>query len=511
MRKISLFLLAVLISSQLAITLNYFALAQEKQRVIFNFLNTGTPDEYGNHIRNVTVYQDTSGTWVRYYNELGGTWEDRGSLNYSTYSANADIEGILNQTTRFDVVVYLNYTWADDFFDMEYRTRVYISVTGEFSDYAMNYYDVRLQGTDYWAVYYRFYWDRPEVEKIYDVRFNYYAGSEIIVNNEQDLTHTTGGDVYRYAGTDGNPISRTAWGGTYKGYSNIHEFLATGFTPLHTVSAFTITMWISWEQAITGESAYLISQDIDATHRMILYLHANDFKLGCQMADGSSVVSTSHSTKFETYQQNGSLNLYHIVLSWDKTNNSGKVDLWVNGTLETSATGLTGNLDCNDELVLGDRDPNNDRFFIGRYFHVSIYDKALNRSEATTLFNQGVGTVLDYDLNNSWSFDEVEFGYSYDEPLLHDALGVFSEREQWDIDFVSQSVASYEFFWWGKYPNEYLWLVAIVGFISVPVFVAWYVKNSDSWWELGVWQVVFIGAVLTLIFFTLVYGLTPTP
>lgn len=143
MRKLGLVLLAVLVSMQLAIALNYFALAHEKQTFTMA-IKTGTPDEYGNHIRNVTIYQDTADEWERYYNEGGGVWEDRGNLTYLTYDYGDSITCLVNQTVRFDVVVFLNASFSglSGVSGVEYRTRVLITIAGEITDYPMEYYDV---------------------------------------------------------------------------------------------------------------------------------------------------------------------------------------------------------------------------------------------------------------------------------------------------------------------------------------------------------------------------------
>lgn len=600
----------------------------------------GTPDAYGNQIRNVTVYQD-----------VGGAWTNRGNFTHATYVINADIEGLVNQTTRFDVVVFLNYTFADTLDDVEYRTRLYISITGEFSHQLMTYYDRSYYSdefNEYWIAYYRYEWDHPDTAKAYDVKVEYSAGSQITVGNPQDLDDgIVGGVTFAYPGEDNNPVSWTGWHGTRKGNGNLQWWRKAGFRPFNNIGAFTISVWFAWElqgssttQTILSASAnkthlaptvpyytecenttwidnvnrggassdgdkvtitddeapydyvqmwetdfdytvdyrdyinitvtgwndqtgannylrlmlpnetsnnfltpyiygtgyyeYELNESIGLTKAMYwdyrncelgdyfivdsMYYYTNqtdgvtlnikEFYPNAVIGDEVTRIDVTHTTKLVNYQQNSSNTLYHAVVSWDKTNNSGKVDFWIDNVLVTSDEGLTSNVEANYNFRLGGFNYSSIwYFFVGRMFHVAIYDRALNRSEVNRLYQGLPDYVIVDGLDNSWTFEEANYGYNLaGDPDLHDGLGAFFEREQWDIDFISRTFADSIFPWPYLYPELYIWLFAVCGMVFTSSF-AFYNIKKNGFWDRGALFTIGFCFVLFLIFFSLFSGM----
>ena len=117
-------------------------------QALFNILYAGSPDEYGNQILNVSVSQD-----------VGGIYKLRGIVTESNYSKGSDIYGFINETTRFNVIVALNYSWAESSSLAVSHTNVYITILGEYSDQIMDYVSIDLvsQGQG-WILEYQFIW-----------------------------------------------------------------------------------------------------------------------------------------------------------------------------------------------------------------------------------------------------------------------------------------------------------------------------------------------------------------
>ena len=64
----------------------------------FVMVNAGTPDSEGNRIYSTEILQDPG----------DGVFVSRGSVNYSSYTANYEIIGLENQTTRFVITSWIN-------------------------------------------------------------------------------------------------------------------------------------------------------------------------------------------------------------------------------------------------------------------------------------------------------------------------------------------------------------------------------------------------------------------
>ena len=506
--KVSFILMGLglaMITYSLALSTNIHFYPQK--RVFFTMTFEGTPDAYGNQIRNVTLYQDTGGSWV-----------DRGNLTYLTYSANSDIEGILNQTVRLDVYVYLNYTFSDSLLEAQVETKVYVGVTDEFTRDEADYTSISLLGDEYWVLLYRYEWDRPDTSKTYDVCIEYYVSDVSGLGNpqdldEQDITEEHFYDPQFLAESIFNDLGityqealelTTPWGGSWGHPSDQTGYFETsGFKPFHGVSAFTIDLWLV---CADNSSLYVFaSQRVDTNHNFHIYWDGTS-KFYLVVGDGSSNVYFSTEANFNEYQ------LYHLIGTWDKNNNSGKPVLYLNGsTAKVSGSGITNDMDCDIDLNIG-RHTTGLYYFQGFFVHLNIYNRRMDYSESLEVHNGGIGYVYDSTgLNNSYSFDEYSSGYyPVYEDTLHDGLGVYTESEQWDIDFISQTVASYEFWWWGEYPNEYIWLASIVLLICAPCFTAWFLKNTDEDFELKI-LVIGVCFVIVVCSFALFTGMTPTP
>ena len=132
----------------------------------------------------------------------------------------------------------------------------------------------------------------------------------------------------------------------------------------------------------------------------------------------------------------------------------------------------------------------------------------MDNAEVQTIFSNGIVYVHDStSLNNSWSFDEYSSGlYLFTETTLHDGLGAYTESEQWDIDLVSQSLASFLFPWPYTYPELYIWLFAVCGMVFTSTFGMYNIRKN-GFWNRGTLFTLGFCFVLFLIFFSLFSGM----
>lgn len=132
-------------------------------QTLFFVYAIGTPDEHGNVIMEIHIYQHN------------GTAYDL-LLNHTT-STNFTCKVESDTYTRFECKVRFNKTFAVDEEESFDYTRVYLNVTDIYTNELM----LNISGNsddDYWYVLYRKDWeiaDKPEYGVDYDVSFNYDA------------------------------------------------------------------------------------------------------------------------------------------------------------------------------------------------------------------------------------------------------------------------------------------------------------------------------------------------
>ena len=176
-----------------------------------------------------------------------------------------------------------------------------------------------------------------------------------------------------------------------------------------------------------------------------------------------------------TSVNNGQWN--HIAVTRAKA--TGQVEIYVNGTLDRTATGSTATLNANPEISIGATPGNPASSYNGSLDEIQIYNKALSQSEVTALLAgppplspmllaastayedwtktwfpgiyhlQGASTVgLDYDQDGITNFGEFAYGVN---PQTHDFVRVPISRatpaSPWTLSYVAlkdKSAAHYQ-------------------------------------------------------------------
>lgn len=217
-------LLGLVMSVSLGASLVHFSPSNDE--VTFQVLYTGTPDQYGNQILNVTLDQ-----WTGTY------WTDRGNITSNTYAVDSTITGLFNQSVRFRVWVALNHSWADNTEKAKDFTNIIFSISGEVTNELMTVNDVELVAINQgWLLEYEYVWDeegKPEVttyeitlayqatgpSQNYDLTY-YDADFSMTSTHWVDGSNTTDLDWYQYctASSDGDIITVTQNDGGETGF-----------------------------------------------------------------------------------------------------------------------------------------------------------------------------------------------------------------------------------------------------------------------------------------------------
>lgn len=149
--------------------------------------------------------------------------------------------------------------------------------------------------------------------------------------------------------------------------------------------AFSISMWIK-------------PQNFAATRHFISKLRNQNptyegYCLGIDTAGKIFTQVRSISSALGTTTFNTTLTAdtwHHVVWVWTGSSNQSGQKLYVNGALDSVtpvSSALTGTWASSESLVIGRRLVAN--YFVGKIDEVAIYDKALNASEVTDIFNSG--------------------------------------------------------------------------------------------------------------------------
>jgi hypothetical protein len=484
-----------------------------QDRVYFH-LKAGSPDAYDNHIRNTTIFQ-----------YKGGFWTERGNTNYSTYAANENIEGLVNQSVRFDVYVYLNVSFANSSFDVEIDTKCLITISGEVESITMELIDVELIGL-YWSAWYRYDWieaNKPEATT-YDITIEYWvSGLGSTLGNPQDLDETdfTGSrtfgsannmyeaywtddlDIY-YLGSSGCEDYFSGGWGNWGGSANSYWSHA-GFTPLDNIDEFCIILWVYLPENDTSTQV-LFSQGSTTNSRIELYLTAGaDLYF---VAGNSSLYSAPRVYNLPEFDY------YFIACSWVA---GDQAKLYVispsdfgesyNENMTTTQNTMLGTIDANTDFYIGTKQAASSETFDGIYFDFQIYDDNLTESQILEIYNGGEGYVISGNLNNSWTFQEHYFGYEITETVLHDGLGLLTVRETWHLDFASQTLSN--FLWPDPYDTPYFYMFLVsIGLIPFSVFMMFRSvktrKDEKFLFHMFIWAFMFVIAFTLMV--TSIYG-----
>lgn len=440
----------------------------------FMILTAGTPDGYGNRIAEVELLQDAG----------GGNYVSRGSIDYSAYTGSDTITGRQNQTTKFVVTVWLNYTFASSPTDAKAFTRVWVTVAGEFIDQEATGGAVELDGTDYWIVEHTYTWSFPVIST-YTVTLEYHAIGAAGVSSPQDLTGYAGlGEVPYFSSDEGG-----YWYPTDSDYAK-----AAGFRPLDNQGELTIACWI--RPATTSGTQFIVNQyAADGQHSVIIWQSGTSIR--GRIGDGTNYKDAT------IWGFDNTSHDYFIALTWSKSNDSGLVNLWMDMAKTQSATGIIADTDCAADLNLGRREAGDTSYIADdfRTYDVSIYFEELNRSELQTIYTAGQDFSLS-GVDHIWAFNEFELGiwsnlHFSGSQVAYDGAYQWQARETWAASFASLSIAAFLFPFPIDYPELYIWLLfGVGGIVFGPIYL---VKKMRSTKGIGKADILFLGLMFLVI------------
>lgn len=159
-------------------------------------------------------------------------------------------------------------------------------------------------------------------------------------------------------------------------------------SPFPTLSAFTVSVWVYFNESINKSSFYLRDNNL-----MALQTNNNGF-IDCGYKDTVTsweLASSSSAVEFNK--------LYHILCTWDGSN----IRLYINNSLEdTEATGSSMTVDNNNDCIGSNCRPSaagqqHYYSFQGIIDEMGYWDAALNSTQRTDVYNQGLsGLRLDH-------------------------------------------------------------------------------------------------------------------
>lgn len=198
----------------------------------------------------------------------------------------------------------------------------------------------------------------------------------------------------------------------------------TGFKPLHNQEAITIDCWFKVVSVAAGVR-YIVSQYVASNTQIAIW--QSNVNLRFSIGDGATLATVNF-----TNGQAGMV--YHLIGTWDKDLNGGRLELFVNGSRSQSSRTVTVNSNADDTMFLGQGDgtfnkADNILYSVGIYFEKWGYaesnkthacrDAMLSTVDYYFTLNSGSGTTF-YDWDDAWYYTEA-----------------------WDLDAVTASLMWY--------------------------------------------------------------------
>lgn len=182
--------------------------------------------------------------------------------------------------------------------------------------------------------------------------------------------------------------------------------------------------------------AFWCKPDVDALMYMVSKFGvAGNRSFGIRRNAGTGYVAVIYSaTGVATDTTTGSTGLttgswHHVVISFD--GNAGTMDIYVNGSVDINDTTLLGGISNEDEnLLIGalgpDSGPSN--YWNGHLDQIAIYNKALDSSEVSAIYNSGTPPNLltlstAGNLQHWWTFDDPDDDATGGTGEIHDVVG----------------------------------------------------------------------------------------
>lgn len=292
--------------------------------------------------------------------------------------------------------------------------------------------------------------------------------------NSQD---TWTGSIYSPEVTD-LTITPGASGAWVTGGYNFHgtaDAQTAGFYALDDLTAFTCVIWINTNDI--GSAAYqrFLYQYYDGSNEFDLIQHQDDVGFILEIGATHIEIYVNSLLVVGEYTQ--------LVCAWNSSSNSGKLDLYVNATLGTSASGVTGTTDLPSVFRVGAASYN------GIVYSLAIYDFKFTADQvadnllygpdyrypnATHFYNmnEGTGTTFN-DFGNGWihqdtfaaSINQGTYTWTYQETFNTSMPAV---EEPAPVDYAGTlAIAN-----------------AFVGFLGIPImigscgFLGWNIREK---------------------------------
>ncbi len=216
-------------------------------------------------------------------------------------------------------------------------------------------------------------------------------------NSSED--YSTGGND----GTDTNIEYRFGRYGQAAVFNGSSSKIVTGFS-LYNISTVSLSGWVNLDSfTSTPFNVSMVFGTTQTTNASQSVQVNSDGTVRFRLQDSTGENFSTTSTALNVGQW------HHLAVTWDKTIDSGKLKIYIDGTEASySATGnQTNNTNEVGDLVIGNQ---TSLYFDGKIDQVRIYDAALTSSQVTDLYNEkpevdtsNFKTVL-YEGNNSTQY-----------------------------------------------------------------------------------------------------------
>ena len=184
---------------------------------------------------------------------------------------------------------------------------------------------------------------------------------------------------------------------TGNAFIETNSFATSIINKIKQSNEITLEAWIRSENTTQNGPARIFTISENTTNRNVtLGQDADKYSVRLRTTETSSNGLPSLFTKDYSVKEN----LTHLVYS---RNSSGEVIFYINGKIDTitSLDGDFSNWDPNYKLGIGN-EIQNDRLWLGKYYLLGIYDRALDSTEVKHNFNikfDGIENILDQPTN----------------------------------------------------------------------------------------------------------------
>jgi len=185
-------------------------------------------------------------------------------------------------------------------------------------------------------------------------------------------------------GTDFNTDSITGTVDTALNFDGSDDRIEVASTPTYSLTSFSYAFWTRLDAPLSGNFETMIARNrLGANWVFIGKLDSQD-KIEFRWAPGSSTMSSTADISADTW--------YHVVATYDFASN--EANLYIDGTLDNTASGLTPQPIATDDIMRFGQNTNGNEELNGQLDDVRIYNRALSAGEITALYNLGDCPVI---------------------------------------------------------------------------------------------------------------------